>query len=272
VSEDPHPAESIKSAFLERVRDPFVFSFLVALAGWNWRFVYVIVHGGPNAAETMAAAHHELPNCFIGVPLVAAVAFVIVHPWVRGTVALARTHADVAANNWRRRATERRELMSLDEWGAHPQYTEMIRRADRLKAATQSALERLHACWVARRPAAGGTVTIEKLAQPQQFEGFAVLTPRGLLKADEGTTGSDTPPQMICYVLDCLPVCARAIVASGSSHVPMPETSADVGGFALLKDGRQVPFPSGDAPPATARAWIRRIDNVWAIFEVQRPP
>lgn len=270
MTEDDNPTGSIKNALLERVRDPFLFALAVALASWNWRFVYILLHGGPSAAQTIASAHSQIRDWPLLVPVIAAIAFVVVHPWIRGAVALVRAYADIAAENWRRKAAERRALMSAGEWRQHPIFLELERRLSQRDEALKLTLERLHASWMARRPIVSGTMTIEKLARREEFTGFAVLTEYGLLKADERTVRPGTPAQNVGYVVDNLPACLRAIVAGPSAPVPMPATTAEVDGIALLVDGIEETF-KGAKPPPNALAWVRYLKDSWGVFEHQRP-
>jgi hypothetical protein len=267
----PSPSGSITNALVERVRDPFLFALALAAMSWNWRFVYIVLRGGTSAVETIGLAHSQIRPYPLLVPIVFAVVFVALHPWIRGSVAALRAYADVASDNWRRRIVERGALMVIAEWREHSEYVRMSGRIAHLEQALDFALERLRMGWIERRPggaAAPGAVVVERLAQAQQFEGFAVLTKQGLLCADERTILLEAAPQ-IAYVLDALPGCRRAVVATPSSLVPMAGTTADVGGIALLSDGRQVEFP-GPKPPPNAVACVHCQSGSWGLFEA--PP
>jgi|GEM_PF-5261439 len=262
---------SVTSALVERVRDPFLFAFMVSLATWNWRFAYVVLRGGTAAVQTIELAHAQVRSHPLVVPLAAAVTFVALHPWIRGAVSLLRTQADVAFANWRKRLIERQVLLSIVEWRDQSEYAQLIKRGEVLSKAVNFTMERLRIAWIERRPggsAAPGSIVVDRFPQAQPFEGFAILTKRGYLRADEKTVSREIAPQ-IAYVLDALPTCGSAIVATAPSPVPIPDVAGSVRGLALLRDGAEVEFYD-ETPPPDALAWVRYSSSAggWGVFEI----
>jgi hypothetical protein len=231
-------AKASLSSVASRLADPLLGSFALSWALWNWKFVFVLVHGGADAGAVKiideALSSLVWWRAYVAPPLF-ALFYTFVYAYIAREVSVWRAgiKAEGQTRAARKEDTEARilakerhekELFTREEWLKGPEIAEVIRLRDEADRERELALQAMVDAHVRATQAVFADSSVPNVTLVSAPEGVTDHTFAHRTSPGEVYRLPPAPPGVaadnVAYVLRSFPGTKRALVAPLGSYFP----------------------------------------------------